>query len=99
LEEPIFSPADDFQPHPGNICRRLLVVDDNPDVASMFKTLLTLMGHSAESALDGESAIRLAMAHIAVTGHSGPDVILRAKHSGFDGHMSKPVDAAMLENS
>ena len=40
--------------------RRLLVVDDNRDFASMLTALLELMGHDVRTAYDGPAAISLA---------------------------------------
>ena len=40
--------------------RRILVVDDSPDVAEPFAALLRALGHSVETALDGPTALALA---------------------------------------
>jgi len=40
--------------------RRVLVVDDNVDAAQTLAEYLRLEGHRVESALDGESALRIA---------------------------------------
>lgn len=40
--------------------RRILVVDDNVDSASMLETLLSITGHEARSAYNGAEAIALA---------------------------------------
>ena len=42
--------------------RRVLVVDDSPDVAEPFATLLRALGHDVEVALDGASALKAAAA-------------------------------------
>ena len=49
--------------------RRILVVDDNVDSLESTATLLGLMGHAVETAVDGLDAIRAA-------GEFRPDVIL-----------------------
>ncbi len=40
--------------------RRVLVVDDNENAANMVVLLLSVLGHVAKSARDGETALRLA---------------------------------------
>jgi CheY-like chemotaxis protein/two-component sensor histidine kinase len=49
--------------------RRVLVVDDNHDAAESLAGLVTVLGHDAEIAYDGPSALATAMAH-------RPDVVL-----------------------
>jgi PAS domain S-box-containing protein len=40
--------------------RRILIVDDNPDVVESFQLMLQMMGHEVETALDGLEAIEKA---------------------------------------
>jgi PAS domain S-box-containing protein len=40
--------------------KRILVVDDNPDVAETFQVMLQMMGHEVETAFDGFAAIQKA---------------------------------------
>jgi PAS domain S-box-containing protein len=49
-------------PIPGMVPRRVLVVDDNVDVADLVAELLKLHGHHVEVAYDGAAALRLAEA-------------------------------------
>jgi DNA-binding response OmpR family regulator len=61
---------------------RVLIADDDPDVADSFALLLELDGHECASATDGESAYRLfkqirpdvVLLDIAMPGWSGHDV-------------------------
>ena len=54
----------DPEPDPGSErAWRLLVVDDSPDVAEPFATLLRSLGHEVEVALDGPAALASAAAH------------------------------------
>ncbi len=63
-------------PHP---CRRILVVDDNQDVADSVATLLNLRGHEVESCYDASSTLDKALAF-------RPDVaILDIGLPGMDG--------------
>ncbi len=48
--------------------RRVLVVDDNPDIVETFASILTLLGHEVRVASDGGSAVDIATAFT-------PDVI------------------------
>jgi DNA-binding response OmpR family regulator len=49
--------------------RRILVIEDKPDIADTMKTALTLSGHVVDVALDGEEGIRKAL-------ETHPEVIL-----------------------
>lgn len=40
--------------------KKVLIVDDNTDIADMIKTLLSLEGHDVRVAYDGESGIEIA---------------------------------------
>lgn len=60
--------------------RRILVVDDNPDVSHSFAMLLELMGHKVTTAPDGPTALAMVAA-------SRPEVIfLDIGLPGMDGH-------------
>jgi CheY-like chemotaxis protein len=74
--------------------RRVLVVDDNADAATSLTVLIRAMGHEAESAFDGHSAIALArrfrpqiiFLDLALPGLDGVEVALRLKSEpGMDG--------------
>lgn len=59
---------------------RILVVDDNPDVAHSFTLLLDLMGHKVEIAPDGPTALRMVQSFM-------PEVIfLDIGLPGMDGY-------------
>jgi PAS domain S-box-containing protein len=111
-------------------CRRVLIVEDNPDVREMFAQILTLDGHDVYEAADGAAAVRMAsslapdvvlvdlglpildgyevarriraLPHgnathlIAVTGCAHQHDIRIAKAAGFDVHLTKPIDEAVL---
>jgi PAS domain S-box-containing protein len=109
---------------------RVLVVDDNADLAAGMARLLKLLGHTVEIALDGRSGLAIARANppdvifldIGLPEMDGYEVarILRAEgftdvvivavsgygedlsasptgNSGFDQHLTKPVDFESLE--
>lgn len=50
----------DDQPASSAVCRRVLIVDDNLDVASSMAALLNAWGHEANVARDGEAALTMA---------------------------------------
>src|SRR3712207_7184053 len=52
--------------------RRILVVDDNRDAAESMAVLLRACGHEAETAIDGQSALDIALSY-------RPDVVLDRK--------------------
>lgn len=54
---------------PRSIQRRVLVVDDNAEAASMLAAVLGTMGHVVKTAHDGETAVQIARAF-------GPNVVL-----------------------
>ncbi|AKZ63450.1 hypothetical protein F506_12890 [Herbaspirillum hiltneri N3] len=49
--------------------RKVLIVDDNPDAAEMMAMLLSSYGHKVQTAVDAESALRIANEFV-------PDAIL-----------------------
>lgn len=110
--------------------RRVLVVEDNLDVALSFKVLLETMGHRVTVAHDGPTALDAARSFspeiafidiglpgmdgyelarrlrkqstpapylIAVTGYGQARDRERAAIAGFDRHLVKPVDVAVLD--
>ena len=111
---------------------RVLVVDDNKDCAKTMTWVMEMLGHTAQMALDGQSAIALAKSFrpdvvlldiglpemngyeicqamrkesilhktlfIALTGWGQKEHRERTKEAGFDYHLVKPVDIAMLKN-
>ena len=112
--------------------RRVLVVDDDPDMVLSLMTLLRLMGHEAsgvtraEFAFDAAESFRAdlifldlgmpkmdgyALAHlfratpsladatlVAVSAHGDPQDRARARRAGFDAHVLKPADPALVES-
>ncbi|HET7675720.1 MAG TPA: PAS domain-containing protein [Gammaproteobacteria bacterium] len=111
--------------------RRVLVVDDNHDVADSLSLLLNLMDKEVRTAYDGATAIETAaefqpdivfldigmpglngyetarriraerwgenMRLIALTGWGQKEDRRRSQEAGFDLHLVKPLDPAMLE--
>jgi CheY-like chemotaxis protein len=120
--------ANETGPAPG---RRILVVDDNVDSATMLARMLKLMGNATRAGHDGLQAIDAAaefrpdvvLMDIGMPGMNGFDAALRIREqpwgrdmvlvaltgwgqdedrrrsheSGFDFHLTKPVDPADLE--
>jgi len=110
---------------------RILIVDDNKDVAHALGLLLELSGHEVRLAFDGEEGLQSArefrpeiglldiglprlngyelaqsiraeewgksITLIAVTGWGHPEEKERAHQSGFDCHVTKPVDPDEIE--
>lgn len=110
--------------------RRILVVDDNPDVAESLAMLLEIDGHQVYIAHDGISAQEIArterpdiilldiglpgktgyavaqelrldteLAHtllVAITGYGLLEDKEKALRAGFDAHLTKPVEYAVL---
>ncbi|HSW04306.1 response regulator [Aquabacterium sp.] len=110
--------------------RRVMVVEDNPDVAETTATMLTLFGHAVCVAHDGGQALAQVQAFapevvlldiglplmdgyelarrlrqlpqtrdallVALTGYGQPADRQRGREAGFDEHLLKPVDAAIL---
>jgi CheY-like chemotaxis protein len=71
---------------------RILIVEDNPDGRQSLRTLLELLGHEVESAVDGEEGVKIALAW-------KPDVALvdigLPRLSGFE--VARQVRAALGE--
>jgi CheY-like chemotaxis protein len=73
---------------PGNSPTRILVVDDNVDMAKGMARLLTLVGHDVKVAYDGPTAIEAARAHepdfilldIGLPGMDGYEVATMLRH-------------------
>lgn len=57
---PAGAPPAGHPPQPGGDRARVLVVEDNPDIRSMLKTMLELRGYDVSEAEDGEQAVRVA---------------------------------------
>jgi len=55
-------------PAPGDVPKRVLIVDDNADGAEMLAAVLNVDGHQALIAHDGRTALQLAAEHL-------PDVV------------------------
>ncbi len=61
-------------------CRRILVIDDNPDVARSMTALLQVMGHEVKFALDPEEGLKTVLAW-------RPDVVfIDISMPGMDGY-------------
>jgi signal transduction histidine kinase len=113
-----------------NVARRIVVVEDNPDVRDLLKMKLKRLGHHVESASDGHSGlakvlkdrpdvafvdiglpgidgyeiahkVRAALGEsiilVALSGFGQPDDKRRAMESGFDQHLTKPVELRDIE--
>jgi two-component system, chemotaxis family, CheB/CheR fusion protein len=111
---------------------RVLVVDDNPDIAESTALILQLAGYTVKKASSGQEALEMASSFapavvlldigmpgldgyavarrlreepnlkdailVAVTGYGTPADRSRAKDAGFDRHLVKPVDPAVLQH-
>ena len=80
-EQPAPPPAPARNDNPGSCPRRrVLLVDDNPDVLEGLRTLLEVHGHQVETAADPASALRTSQ-------HFSPDIaILDIGLPGMDGY-------------
>lgn len=75
---------------PGNACRRLVVVDDNPDVRELLTALLEHAGHQVSTADDGPSGLErilelapdVALVDIGLPGFDGFELARRARAAG-----------------
>ena len=78
---------------PRNGCRRVLVVDDNTDAAETLADIVKMLGHDADVAYDGATALEKARAYapdvvlcdIGLPGMSGYDVARALRANGRDG--------------
>ena len=116
--------------HAGAACRRVLVVDDAPDVTEMIATLIRIAGYEVTTALSATEAFDAARGDhydavvsdigmpgmngyqlaealralpeyartplVAVTGFTMYDDRERARLSGFDDFLSKPINPSDL---
>jgi signal transduction histidine kinase/DNA-binding response OmpR family regulator len=112
------------------VSRRVMVVEDNPDIAETTATMLSLFGHTVCLARDGWQALARVEAFapevvlldiglpqmdgyevarrlrqlpqirqarlVALTGYGQPGDRQRGRDAGFDEHLLKPVDPALL---
>lgn len=80
-------------PTPGGVSRRVLVVDDNRDVADSLMIVLQIMGHHVEMVHDGPSAVEKAATYgadailldISMPGMNGYEVARRIREQGQEG--------------
>jgi CheY-like chemotaxis protein len=113
------------------VCERILIVDDDLDMARLLCQVLQSWGYEVETAEEGRSAIEAVFAFgpqiilldidlpwidgyeiakllrsdnafntiklIALTGHGGHAGKVRALKSGFDRHITKPIDIEGLK--
>jgi CheY-like chemotaxis protein len=111
--------------------RRVLVVEDNLDVAESLRDLLELFGCAVEVAYSGPAGVETARRFrphvvlcdiglpgmdgyqvavllrqdaetaparlLAISGYGQEEDLLRSRAAGFDEHLTKPVDIAVLE--
>jgi CheY-like chemotaxis protein len=116
--------------HDAPRARRILIIDDNPDVADTLAMLLQLEGHVVQTAPDGTTGIALLESFeaeiilldiglpgadgyivaqsirerfarrthrlFAVSGYGRDEDRALARSSGFDGHLTKPVEPDAL---
>jgi len=118
------------QPQVARTARRVVVIEDNPDVRDLLKLRLRRLGHHVEAASDGPSGlarvlkerpdvalidiglpgidgyeiaqkVRQALGQsitlVALSGFGQPDDKRRAMESGFDQHLTKPVEFGDLD--
>jgi signal transduction histidine kinase len=112
-------------------CRRILVVDDNVDAATMLSMMLGLSGHVTRAAFTGEEALQTSVEFqpeivfmdiglpgmngyeaarrfratpllkdtflVALTGWGGEDDRRQSREAGFDAHLTKPVESAVID--
>lgn len=133
---PCPAPVDAVQDTPrptgaeAGVSRRVMVVEDNHDIAETTATMLSLFGHTVCLARDGMQALARAEAFapevvlldiglpqmdgyevarrlrqlpqirqarlVALTGYGQPADRQRGREAGFDEHLLKPVDPALL---
>ncbi len=114
--------------------RRVLLIEDDPDVSASMQFLLESLGHEVSTAAYGEQGIELArrvhphvvlcdialaggmdgyavaraLRHepalsatylVAVTGYGQDSDEQRAREAGFDMHLTKPVEYAVLQDA
>jgi CheY-like chemotaxis protein len=73
----------------------VLIVDDNQDAANSLALLLDFQGHATEVAYSSREALD----GIALTGYGQAEDRQRAQAAGFDEHLIKPVDLAVLQRA
>ena len=84
--------------------KRVLVIEDNRDVAESLRSLLEIDGHTVFLAPDGYQVAREFRASkdlrnvylISLTGYTRPDDLRRAREAGFQSQLIKPVDLDTL---
>lgn len=112
--------------------RRILVVDDNVDAATMLALRFSMSGHIVRTVFSGEEALAVTTSFIpeivfldiglpcmngyevarhfratpelkdalivALTGWGGEDDRRKSKEAGFDRHLTKPVEGAVVDD-
>jgi signal transduction histidine kinase/CheY-like chemotaxis protein len=130
-EEAKASPREEQNRRPAvETSRRIVIVEDNPDIRDLLKMRLTRMGHSVEAASEGNSGLEKVLKVrpdvafidiglpgidgyqvarkvrqtlgesiilVALSGFGQPEDKKKALASGFDQHLTKPVEARDLE--
>jgi len=51
----------DILRRPGNRCRHILLIEDNPDARESLRLLLSMMGHQVDTAADGVEGVEKAL--------------------------------------
>jgi CheY-like chemotaxis protein len=75
---------------------RLLVVEDDPTLALVLRSLLEHLGFEVSVVGDGESARGDTRPLVALTARGGAEDVAYCLASGFDRHLVKPVDTSIL---
>ena len=121
---------EESQPPITRTARRVVVIEDNPDVRDLLRLRLLRLGHHVESASDGPSGLAKVLKErpdvalidiglpgidgyeiaqkarevlgqsitlVALSGFGQPDDKRKAMESGFDQHLTKPVEFGDLD--
>jgi signal transduction histidine kinase len=118
------------KPVADNASRRIVIIEDNPDVRDLLKMRLKRLGHHVEAASEGTSGLEKVLKEqpdvafidiglpgidgyqiarkvrqslgdsiilVALSGFGQPEDKKKALESGFDQHLTKPVDIRDIE--
>ncbi len=92
LQLPLLRPAD-RQPDPPAATRKVVVIDDNPDVLDGLRSMLELDGHTVQTAADGDTGLAMfervqpdaAVIDIGLPGIDGYELARRTRAAGYGG--------------